>query len=314
MSPASFHFFGRPMKNRARDGSAKRPTDSAFPAAPISFCRYGCRRLPWVTLLFRGLDQLEPLTGTKTVYLVGMRNNVNQGGRPSGRAEIRNSRLACSGVSFADAVKPARRPALLRSRGKASRIKQAPRDNDPDHARPTTVRRIRSAMKFAWQLWNSRRHRTRTAGRELQRRGHEVRLAVPPNLVGLVESAGLGAVPYGRDQQEGFGPRIFSGEFWKIRDKINLWHEAQDLPCPDLVGDESQAPMSVADGTDLVFSGPGFPAIPPMSRSTTASRWRRCTTFDAAQRSTASGTCRRRWSAVGHEGAGLAAVAGDEEG
>src|ERR1700739_3553561 len=39
-------------------------------------------------------------------------------------------------------------------------------------------------------------------GRELLRRGHEVRMAVPPNLLGVVESAGLGAVAYGRDPQE----------------------------------------------------------------------------------------------------------------
>ena len=39
-------------------------------------------------------------------------------------------------------------------------------------------------------------------GLELQRRGHEVRMAVPPNLVGFVESAGLAAVGYGPDSQE----------------------------------------------------------------------------------------------------------------
>ena len=38
-------------------------------------------------------------------------------------------------------------------------------------------------------------------GRELVRRGHEVRMAVPPDLVGFVESAGLAAVAYGPDTQ-----------------------------------------------------------------------------------------------------------------
>ena len=37
-------------------------------------------------------------------------------------------------------------------------------------------------------------------GRELQRRGHEVRMAVPPNYLGFVESAGLAAVAHGPDQ------------------------------------------------------------------------------------------------------------------
>ena len=36
-------------------------------------------------------------------------------------------------------------------------------------------------------------------GRELRRRGHEVRIAVPPNMVAFVESAGLEATAYGPD-------------------------------------------------------------------------------------------------------------------
>ena len=38
-------------------------------------------------------------------------------------------------------------------------------------------------------------------GRELLRRGHEVRMAVPPDLVGFAEAAGLAAVAYGLDLQ-----------------------------------------------------------------------------------------------------------------
>ncbi len=34
---------------------------------------------------------------------------------------------------------------------------------------------------------------------ELLRRGHEVRMAAPPNMVGFVESVGLDAVAYGPD-------------------------------------------------------------------------------------------------------------------
>ena len=41
-----------------------------------------------------------------------------------------------------------------------------------------------------------------TVGLELQRRGHDVHLAVPPDLVSFVESAGLAAVGYGPDSQE----------------------------------------------------------------------------------------------------------------
>jgi vancomycin aglycone glucosyltransferase len=39
-------------------------------------------------------------------------------------------------------------------------------------------------------------------GRELLRRGHDVSIAVPPNMFGLVESAGLTAVSYGPDSQQ----------------------------------------------------------------------------------------------------------------
>ena len=39
-------------------------------------------------------------------------------------------------------------------------------------------------------------------GMELQRRGHEVQMAVAPNMVDFVGSAGLAAVRYGPDSQE----------------------------------------------------------------------------------------------------------------
>ena len=38
-------------------------------------------------------------------------------------------------------------------------------------------------------------------GRELLRSGHDVRMAVPPDLVGFAESAGLAAVAYGLETQ-----------------------------------------------------------------------------------------------------------------
>ena len=54
-------------------------------------------------------------------------------------------------------------------------------------------------MKFVLASWGSRGDVEPCAavGRELLRRGHEVRVAVPPDLVGFVESAGLAAVAYG---------------------------------------------------------------------------------------------------------------------
>ena len=71
-------------------------------------------------------------------------------------------------------------------------------------------------------------------GRELQRRGHEERMAVPPNLLGFVDSAGLAAVAHGPDQvlQNANIVRKF-GEMpsplimaWEIfRDVTQLWPE-----------------------------------------------------------------------------------------
>ena len=68
-------------------------------------------------------------------------------------------------------------------------------------------------------------------GRELLRRGHEVRMAVPPDLVGFAESAGLAAVAYGPDTRAWLDMHrdfwtCFFRNFWKIRDLIKLWREA----------------------------------------------------------------------------------------
>jgi len=56
-------------------------------------------------------------------------------------------------------------------------------------------------MKFVLAAYGSRGDVEPCAvvGRELQRRGHDVRIAVPPNMVALVESVGLDAVAYGPD-------------------------------------------------------------------------------------------------------------------
>ena len=43
-------------------------------------------------------------------------------------------------------------------------------------------------------------------GRELRRRGHDVCMAVPPNMLGFAESAGLAGVAYGPDSREQLDP------------------------------------------------------------------------------------------------------------
>jgi UDP:flavonoid glycosyltransferase YjiC (YdhE family) len=55
-------------------------------------------------------------------------------------------------------------------------------------------------MKFVVAGYGSRGDEPCVAvGWELARRGHELRMAVPPNMLDLVESAGLGAVAFGPD-------------------------------------------------------------------------------------------------------------------
>jgi UDP:flavonoid glycosyltransferase YjiC (YdhE family) len=118
-------------------------------------------------------------------------------------------------------------------------------------------------VKFALASYGTRGdiEPSTAVGRELLARGHEVRLAVPPNLVGLVESAGLDAVAYGPDQQEGFWDVDFLRKFWKVRDVIRSWQELQAL-LGQSWAEMNVTLMSLAAGADLMFTGPGFPAIP----------------------------------------------------
>jgi UDP:flavonoid glycosyltransferase YjiC (YdhE family) len=116
-------------------------------------------------------------------------------------------------------------------------------------------------MKFVLTSWGSRGDVEPCAavGRELLRRGHEVRMAVPPDLVGFVESAGLAAVAYGSDTQacvdalRNFWTCLFSN-FWRIRNLIKLWREAREL-ATRCRRELSATLTSLADGADLLFTG-----------------------------------------------------------
>src|ERR1700743_1305001 len=64
-------------------------------------------------------------------------------------------------------------------------------------------------------------------GLELQRRGHEVLIAAPANLVGLTKSAGLETVAYGPDFVELMDPELFRNS-WKIQNPIALLRKAME--------------------------------------------------------------------------------------
>jgi UDP:flavonoid glycosyltransferase YjiC (YdhE family) len=119
-------------------------------------------------------------------------------------------------------------------------------------------------MKFVLASWGSRGDVEPCAalGRELLRRGHEVHMAVPPDLVGFVESVGLAAVAYGLDMQavlealRNFWTCLFRNP-WRIRNLITLWREAREL-ITQCRGELSTTLTSLADGADLLFTGLPF--------------------------------------------------------
>jgi UDP:flavonoid glycosyltransferase YjiC (YdhE family) len=84
-------------------------------------------------------------------------------------------------------------------------------------------------------------------------------MAVPPDLVGFVESVGLATLPYGLDTHAAldayreFWAKAFRN-FWKIQGLIKLWREVFDS-VSESAGDVSAKLKSLADGADLLFTG-----------------------------------------------------------
>ncbi|OMC12895.1 glycosyltransferase [Mycobacterium sp. SP-6446] len=102
-------------------------------------------------------------------------------------------------------------------------------------------------------------------GRELMHRGHEVRMAVPPDMVGFAESAGLAAVAYGLDTQVTLDAhrtfwRDLFGKFWRTRDLVTVWRESWE-PNFRSWGEMSATLTSLAEGADLIFTGMIFDAV-----------------------------------------------------
>jgi UDP:flavonoid glycosyltransferase YjiC (YdhE family) len=100
-------------------------------------------------------------------------------------------------------------------------------------------------------------------GRELLRRGHDVRIGVPPDLVGFAEAAGLATVAHGPDTQlwldmyRNFWTSFDFRNFWRIQDLIRSWRELMEFS--DQCWAEMNATLtSLADGADLLIAGMGF--------------------------------------------------------
>ena len=116
-------------------------------------------------------------------------------------------------------------------------------------------------MKFVLASYGSRGDVEPCAavGRELLCRGHDVRMAVAPDLIGFAESTGLPTVAYGvptrpwQDVHRDFLTHLFRN-FWKIRDLIRLLREDWELltQCREEI---STTLTSLADGADLLITG-----------------------------------------------------------
>ena len=110
-------------------------------------------------------------------------------------------------------------------------------------------------MKFALAVHGTRGDVEPCAavGLELLRRGHEVRIAVPPNLIGFVESAGLAAVAYGPDIEPLLKEDAYR-EFWKIQNSIKLLSDGME-ELRRAWAEMATTLASLADGADLLVTG-----------------------------------------------------------
>jgi UDP:flavonoid glycosyltransferase YjiC (YdhE family) len=119
-------------------------------------------------------------------------------------------------------------------------------------------------MRFVLAMWGTRGDVEPCAavGRELLRRGHDVRMAVPPELVDFAKAAGLAAVAYGPDPRRwldahrNFFRNLF-GNFWRMLFLRRLWREAAEsnIGCWREI---STTLTSLADRADLLLTGMAY--------------------------------------------------------
>jgi UDP:flavonoid glycosyltransferase YjiC (YdhE family) len=110
-------------------------------------------------------------------------------------------------------------------------------------------------MKFALAVYGTRGDVEPFAavGLELLRRGHEVRMAAPPNLVGFAESTGHAAVAYGPDSRKQLDEN-FIHNLYKFQNPIRLLREGKELITRGWL-EMSKTLTSLADGADLILTG-----------------------------------------------------------
>ena len=150
-------------------------------------------------------------------------------------------------------------------------------------------------------------------GRELLRRGHQVRMAVPPNLIGFVESAGVpGAVAYGPDSQKQLDADFFR-DFWKVQNPVTLVRKGMEY-ITEGWAEMSDTLVSLTDGADLILTGHHLPGGGGQRRRVPGHSVGRTALLPGQgeqQRRADSGAVHR--DPLGVDGRGVAALADDEE-
>ena len=98
-------------------------------------------------------------------------------------------------------------------------------------------------------------------GRELLRRGHDVRMAVSPDLVDFAESSGMTAVAYGQRAQviqaRDFGLHVYQNfphSLWRAKDLTRAWREYREFVSRYWV-DSTATLTSLVDGCDVLVTG-----------------------------------------------------------
>ncbi|MGI9124102.1 MAG: glycosyltransferase [Mycobacterium sp.] len=96
---------------------------------------------------------------------------------------------------------------------------------------------------------------------ELIRRGHEVRMAVPPNLVEFAESAGIPGpvLAYGPDSQQQLEAEVF-GEWWKIRNPATVLRQAREY-ITEGWAEMNTTLTEISAGADLILTGTTYQEV-----------------------------------------------------
>lgn len=100
-------------------------------------------------------------------------------------------------------------------------------------------------------------------GRELLRRGHEVKIVIPPNVVSFAKAAGLTAIPWGADSQVMMDAQrdywnCFFRIPWNSKELARLGADIGDVVSKCWTKEAFSTLRSATDGADLIIAGNGF--------------------------------------------------------